>query len=206
MKIHKGFLVAILLVGISFSMQGQQEAAMSDVLKTLTLEQKIKVLEYAENLEKEVDAEILKKMKKLSDDNQSKLIEYAQLVSKDVSSEIKYPKVEPEVELPPITTVEFDKISHNFGKVKEGEIVEYEYRFKNTGDEPYIIQNAKGSCGCTVPEWPKKPIPPGESGTVKIRFDTNHKVGNRTQTVYISSNVEAAILSLTLTGVVEKSH
>jgi hypothetical protein len=207
MKIYKGLLVLVLLIGVSFSMQGQQEAAMSEVLKTLTLEQKIKILEYAKNLEKEIDAEILKKMKKLSNDNQGKLIEYAQSVSNDVSSKIRVPEIaQPDVQVAALTTVEFDKMSHNFGKVKEGEIVEFEYRFKNTGSEPYVIQNAKGSCGCTVPVWPKKPILPGESGTVKVRFDTNHKPGNRTQTVYISSNLESAILSLKLIGVVEESH
>ena len=203
MKTYKSYLVVFLLIGMNFSMQAQQAEAMSEVLKTLTLEQKIKILEYAKNLEKEMDAAILKQMKKLSDSNQGKLIEYAQSVSSDQSAKVRRPKIAESLIDLPMTTVEFDKTSHNFGKVKEGEIVEYEYRFKNTGKEPYVIQNAKGSCGCTVPQWSREPVLPGESGMIKIRFDTNHKAGNRTQKVYVSSNTEPAVLSLQLTGVVE---
>ncbi|MGB0863562.1 MAG: DUF1573 domain-containing protein, partial [Saprospiraceae bacterium] len=145
MKTYKSCLVVFLLIGMHFSMQAQQAEAMSEVLKTLTLEQKIKILEYAKNLEKEMDAAILKQMKKLSDSNQGKLIEYAQSVSSDQSAKVRRPKIAESLIDLPMTTVEFDKTSHNFGKVKEGEIVEYEYRFKNTGKEPYVIQNAKGS-------------------------------------------------------------
>ena len=61
----------------------------------------------------------------------------------------------------PKTTIEFEETKHNFGTIKEGEKVKHIYKFKNTGDNPLIISNAVASCGCTVPSYPKEPIPPG---------------------------------------------
>jgi hypothetical protein len=60
--------------------------------------------------------------------------------------------------------------------------------FKNTGNEPLIITNAKGSCGCTVPDWPKEPIAPGATGVIKVRYDTN-RPGPINKSVTISTNV-----------------
>ena len=60
-------------------------------------------------------------------------------------------------------------------------------KFKNTGTEPLIISGAKGSCGCTVPNWPKEPIMPGESSVIEIRYDTK-RVGAINKTVTVTSN------------------
>jgi len=61
----------------------------------------------------------------------------------------------------PLPVAQFEMIDHDFGTINEGDVVEYTYKFKNTGEAPLIIQGAQGSCGCTVPEWSKEPVPVG---------------------------------------------
>lgn len=90
----------------------------------------------------------------------------------------------------PTTTMSFAETEFNFGKVKAGEKVQHEYNFKNTGKEPLVISNAKGSCGCTVPEWPKEPIAPGASGKIKVEFDSKGKSGPQTKQVTITANTD----------------
>lgn len=58
----------------------------------------------------------------------------------------------------------FEEKVHNFGEITAGEKVEYSFKFTNTGTSPLLIEDAISSCGCTVPEWPKEPIKPGQSG------------------------------------------
>jgi hypothetical protein len=83
--------------------------------------------------------------------------------------------------------VSFDKDVHDYGTVKQGGNGECEFKFTNTGTEPLIISDAKGSCGCTVPEWPKTPIKPGESASIKVKYDTK-RVGPINKTVTVTSN------------------
>ena len=110
-----------------------------------------------------------------------------------------------QVEIKDPTTVQIIDSSYNFGKVSEGEIVSYNYRFKNTGSKPLIVTNVSASCGCTVPEKPEQPIQPGETGFIKVKFDSKNRVGNAHKTVTVSSNAEPAFPELLLTGeVLEK--
>jgi hypothetical protein len=90
----------------------------------------------------------------------------------------------------PTTTMTFEETEFNFGKVKAGEKVQHEYKFKNTGKEPLVISNAKGSCGCTVPEWPKEPIPVGGTAKIKVEFDSKGKNGPQTKQVTITANTD----------------
>ncbi len=76
---------------------------------------------------------------------------------------------------PKPTTVVFAESTFNFGELKDGEKVTHKYTFTNTGDQPYIISNAKGSCGCTVPQWPRQAIAPGESGEIVVTFNSRGK-------------------------------
>ena len=86
----------------------------------------------------------------------------------------------------------FDRVSHDFGTIKEGEAVETEFSFTNTGKSDLIIVDARGSCGCTVPKYPKNtPIAPGESETIKVRFDSNGKPNLQQKTVTISANTSS---------------
>jgi len=68
--------------------------------------------------------------------------------------------------------ISFDKETHDYGTIKNGADGTCEFTFKNTGKEPLLISNARGSCGCTVPEWPKEPIGPGQSSAIKVSYDT----------------------------------
>ena len=88
----------------------------------------------------------------------------------------------------PLPALEFEKMEHDFGVVTEGQKVSYTYKLKNTGQAPLIIQNAQPSCGCTVPDWTKEPIPVGGFGFVKAEFDTKGKVGPNTKTITVTAN------------------
>lgn len=82
----------------------------------------------------------------------------------------------------------FEKELHDFGNITQGEKVSYEFKFTNTGKTDLIIQNASASCGCTVPEYPKTPIKPGESNYMKVVFDSNGKSGVTKKEVTIVTN------------------
>ncbi|MEZ4922825.1 MAG: DUF1573 domain-containing protein [Crocinitomicaceae bacterium] len=103
------------------------------------------------------------------------------------------------------TQISFDKMEYDFGTVKEGEQVRHTYKFKNTGDKNLILINVKGSCGCTVPEdWPKDPIAPGETGEIKVVFDSQGRVGNVKKNVRVEANTNPSLTLLTLSGVVKE--
>jgi hypothetical protein len=95
------------------------------------------------------------------------------------------PETKPEGPLP---AMEFQRVEHDFGTISEGDVVEYTYAFKNTGEAPLIIQGAQGSCGCTVPDWTKEPIPVGGTGFVKAKFDSNGKPNIQNKTVTVTAN------------------
>ena len=83
----------------------------------------------------------------------------------------------------------FDKTVHDFGTINEGDKVTTVFSFKNTGSEDLIIVDARGSCGCTVPQYPKNTaIAPGESGEITVSFDSNNKPGNQQKSVTLSAN------------------
>lgn len=97
----------------------------------------------------------------------------------------KEPEVKPEGPLP---TFSFAEETHDFGNINEGDVVEHIFKFTNTGEAPLIISSAKGSCGCTVPEWPKEPIGVGEEGEIKVKFNSRKKPGTQNKTVTITAN------------------
>lgn len=98
------------------------------------------------------------------------------------------------------TTVQLLDSVYDFGKIKDGQIVEFSYRFKNTGDKPLVITNAIASCGCTVPEKPEQPILPGEIGFIKVKFNSENRVGQTHKTVTVTANVDPQFPELLLTG------
>ncbi|MEO6670947.1 MAG: DUF1573 domain-containing protein [Ferruginibacter sp.] len=123
------------------------------------------------------------------------------LVSCDVRKKDKMATaVKQEVKDP--TTVQIIDSLYNFGKTKEGEIVQYSYRFKNTGNKPLIVSNVHASCGCTVPEKPEKPIMPGETGFILVKFDSNHRPGEVHKTIAVTSNANPPFTDLVLKGTV----
>jgi len=100
------------------------------------------------------------------------------------------------------TTVEMMDTAYDFGTVKEGELVTYNYKFKNTGKNPLIVTNAVASCGCTVPEKPDHPIAPGEMGFIKVKFDSDRRPGTAHKTITVFSNADPEFPELKLTGTV----
>lgn len=98
----------------------------------------------------------------------------------------------------------FDETRHNFGTVKEGAIVNHEFVFSNDGSVPLIISDVRSTCGCTVADWPREPIPPGGTGTIPVRFDTKKKVGVQSKPVTITANTLPAKTNLFLNGRVEE--
>ena len=98
--------------------------------------------------------------------------------------------IKPEVALDPskAAKIEFNETVFDFGTLEEGDQVTHLFKFKNTSENPLTITNARGSCGCTVPEWPKAPIAPGESGEIKVKFDSKGKKGNQSKTVTLQAN------------------
>ena len=99
--------------------------------------------------------------------------------------------------------MKFDKETHDFGKIITGQIVTYEFKFTNTGKSPLIISNAKASCGCTVPTWPKEPVKPGESGVIKVIFDSKGKTGLQDKQITVSANTNPAQNMVHLIGEVD---
>ena len=88
----------------------------------------------------------------------------------------------------PVTKIEFQETSFDFGEIQEGTLVTHVFTFKNTGEEPLILIDAKGSCGCTVPEWPRDPIFPGETASITVQFNSKNKAGKRNQKVTLTAN------------------
>ncbi|MBK8817973.1 MAG: DUF1573 domain-containing protein [Saprospiraceae bacterium] len=112
----------------------------------------------------------------------------------------------PAVPTGPITTLKFDNPNYDWGKINDGEKVTHLFKFTNTGKEPLIISDAKGSCGCTVPEWPKEPIAPGAKGEIKVVFDSKGKGSKEgkldTKKVTITANTDPAQTFLNIQGIV----
>lgn len=103
----------------------------------------------------------------------------AETASASDSQQQKYPKLV------------FNDMVHDFGTINEGDVVEHDFTFKNEGEAPLIITNARASCGCTVPEYPKnKTIAPGDEGKMTIRFNSNGRPNQQMKSIRVSANTE----------------
>ena len=90
----------------------------------------------------------------------------------------------------------FEQEEHNFGQIRDGHIVRHTYRYTNSGEAPLIISKATAACGCTVPQWPKQPIPVGGSGEIQVQFDSSNKPGMQNKVVTITANTESKVKKL----------
>jgi hypothetical protein len=88
--------------------------------------------------------------------------------------------------------MKFDKETYDFGKIKQGAKVTYDFKFTNTGKSPLIITNAVATCGCTTPTYPKTPVKPGEGGIIHVVFDSSGKQGLQDKMVTITANTNPA--------------
>ena len=109
--------------------------------------------------------------------------------------------VKPENRLPVFT---FEETTHFFGTIHTGERMSYDFKFKNTGNAALIISEATGSCGCTVPDYPKDPIKPGEEGVIKVKYDSNGHGGMISKTITLLANTMPNTKVLTISAEVLK--
>jgi len=107
---------------------------------------------------------------------------------------------QPAVPAGPTTSISFDETTFDFGTVNEGEMVSHTYKFTNTGSETLVLSDAKGSCGCTVPKWPREPIAPGASAEITVEFNSKNKKGKRNQKVTLTANTNPPQTFIYLTG------
>lgn len=100
--------------------------------------------------------------------------------------------------------VKVEQAIYEFGEITQGEKVSYTFKFKNVGKTPLIITNASATCGCTVPEYPKEPVKPGDSGEIKVTFDSTGKLGLQDKIVTVISNANPKFEELHLVGNVKE--
>ena len=99
--------------------------------------------------------------------------------------------------------LKFDIETYDFGTIKQGDKVTHDFDFVNTGKEHLVISQATGSCGCTVPQWPKEPVTKGSKSTIHVEFNSTGKMGMQDKTVTITSNSKSGQKILHLKGNVE---
>jgi len=95
--------------------------------------------------------------------------------------------------------IEFDKVVHDYGTIQQHGDGNCNFIFKNTGKQPLILSKVKSSCGCTVPRWPKQPILPGTSDTIKVKYDTK-RVGPINKSIIVNSNAKTNQVVLKIKG------
>ena len=91
------------------------------------------------------------------------------------------------------TEITFENTEHDFGTITQGDKVTYDFKFKNTGKSELLIKDAKGSCGCTVPEYPKDPISPGQEDIIKVSFNSAGKIGDQIKSVTLFCNIPEGV-------------
>ena len=101
-----------------------------------------------------------------------------------------------------LARITFPEATFDFGTVKEGMVVEHKFQFTNSGKTPLTILKARSSCGCTVPEWPEEPIPPGGTGEITAKFNTDGRVGDQRKAIYVLANTYPNETKIELRGTV----
>jgi len=121
------------------------------------------------------------------------------VLSSQNKSALSSPEANPESNAPK-TVMEFDEDKFDFGNLTQGDVVHHNFSFTNSGSNPLIITNAIGSCGCTVPTYPKEPIAAGEKGIIEVQFNSAGKEGLQNKTVTVSANTDPPTTVLTITS------
>jgi len=109
---------------------------------------------------------------------------------------VNNPKSAEKVTKVKVAKIEFDKLSHDFGTVVSGEVVSYKFKFKNSGDGDLLIGKVSTTCGCTVADYPKEPIKPGEVKYIEVTFDSSNRGGFQNKTVTLLTNSEKSKTNL----------
>jgi len=105
---------------------------------------------------------------------------------------------------PPIA--DFNSREFDFGEIKEGEIIEGVFKITNTGKSDLLITDAKATCGCTVPSWPREAIKPGESADLKFTFNSRNRSGKQSKSITLKTNTAKGNEILRVKGTVLKKE
>jgi hypothetical protein len=97
-----------------------------------------------------------------------------------------------------LPVIEFTKVEHDFGKVIQGEVVSYSFRFKNTGKTDLVIANISAACGCTATQYPKTPVKPGEEEKIEVIFNSAGRQGFQNKTLSVAANTQPSTTVLTV--------
>ncbi len=100
----------------------------------------------------------------------------------------------------PSTSMDFKELAFDFGTINQDSENKKIFKFTNTGSSPLIIENAKGSCGCTVPKYPKEPIAPGATGEIEVVYKPGKQKDAQTKNITITANTEPSNTVLTITA------
>jgi len=93
-------------------------------------------------------------------------------------------------------TIVWNKVSHDFGTINQGRVMETEFTFQNTGKDTMTIENVMGSCGCIATSWPKQAILPNENGKINVKFNSNGKIGQHLKSFTVYTNLGAYYLEI----------
>lgn len=105
-----------------------------------------------------------------------------------------------------VAEIEFEEDRFDFGKITEGEKVTHSFKFRNTSENSLVISNAVASCGCTVPEWTRKPIKPGGTGEISVVFNSKGRPGKQRKTVSVYANTDPSVTKLEVIGEVTSNQ
>lgn len=100
--------------------------------------------------------------------------------------------------------IEFDRTEYDFGEIEEGEVYEGVFKVTNAGKSDLVITSARATCGCTIPEWPKEAIKPGETADIKFSFNSRGRQGKQTKSITLKTNTEKITEVLRIKGTVVK--
>ncbi len=198
----------VLMLGLSFPLIAQDKStppdSIEEIWKALPEEEKDDLMKFAEYLylkSKESDEEKEERIYKAdnnipSEETVDKIMEYSRYLTATQDT----PQERMEKEDIPTTIVRFKTRSLDFGEAKEGEVIQLTYHFTNTGKHPLVLYDVTTPCGCTVADWSKEPILPGETQKINVTFDTKTKKGKQTKLVKILANTEEKEISLFIKG------
>ena len=119
-----------------------------------------------------------------------------------VASIIRNPIADGQADTTNVARLTFAETAWDFGELREGKSVEHDFQFTNTGRVPLLIADTRTTCGCTVADYPEQPIPPGEGGTITVRFDSSNKRGRQEKPVEIIANTYPASTVVMIGGTV----
>lgn len=105
-----------------------------------------------------------------------------------------------------VAVITFTEQVYEYGTIQSGDVVEHVFKFTNTGKVPLVIESTKSTCGCTVPQYPREPIPPGESGEIAVKFNSKNKSGRQRKPVNITANTWPKLTVVYIDGTVEKAE